>query len=181
MSSESESPAQGSTLDTLRTISLIAEEGIRIQETFHKAFIEPTTNGASQNLPTDARSPEAEKQQPLTQDEEEVLKLMQEAQRLLFTHPIAAQKAFAALIAEGRKFATTKSGQAWVAALQSSELLRKGRRMWSAMTFDVLEEQPTGALPSAYLELLLSLARTREPDLDIWAEALNSARWAKPE
>ena len=174
MNSESENPVPVSTLETLRTISLIAEEGIRIQEIFHKAFIEPGGEGFPAAAPANALAPEPETQPPPTEDGDDVLNLMRDAQRLLFTHPIAAQKAFAALIEEGRKFAATESGQAWVTALQSSELLRKGHRMWSAITFDALEEQPTGALPSAYLELLLSFARTSEPDLDLWAEALNA-------
>lgn len=180
MSREFESPIPGTQLDTLRTISLIAEEGIRIQEIFHRAFVAPAQTEEPAAPATDESSPEPTERETLTDEEEEVLKLVRDARRLLFTHPIAAQKAFSALIAEGRKFATTEAGQEWVAALGSSDLLRKGRRMWSAMTLDTLEEQAPGALPSAYLELLLSFTQTSERSLDLWAEELSSDASGEP-
>lgn len=155
--------------EALSTISLLVEESMRIQHAYYRAFIEPLSRA---RFPEDDRHYD-DRGDAIGEAEDALLDLMRDAQRLLFIYPVAAQKAFSALTAEGRQYAGTDAGREWVQALSGSDLLRKGRRMWSALTFDMLEERAGGALPSAYLELLRLISEASETSLDLWAEMLN--------
>lgn len=95
---------------------------------------------------------------------DELAELLRRVQRALFRHPVAAQAAFAALMAEGRRFAGTPEGAAWKAALEGSELARNGRRLWDALSMGMLEEDPATIVPSAYLEALLRAAASADLD-----------------
>jgi hypothetical protein len=75
-------------------------------------------------------------------------------------HPMAAQAAFSALVAQGRRFATTPEGQQLASALSASPLLAKLRRVWEATTLNMLEEQPTTVLPNMYVEAIFRAARS---------------------
>jgi hypothetical protein len=83
-----------------------------------------------------------------------LLSLLQDAQLLLFKYPSAAQAAFRALVAEGRRFATTPEGRAWRDRLAGSELVRRGLTLWAGSSLDMLTEPADGALPSGYLEAI---------------------------
>lgn len=95
-------------------------------------------------------------------DEGELTDLLRRLQLALLEHPVAAQAAFAALMAEGRRFAETPEGAAWKAALEGSELVRNGRRLWDAVSMSMLEEDPATVVPSAYLEALLRAAASAD-------------------
>jgi hypothetical protein len=69
-------------------------------------------------------------------------------------HPLAAQAAFSALLAEGRCFAGTPEGAAWKAALAGSDMVRHGRPLWEALSLNSLEEEPSAVVPSSYLEAI---------------------------
>lgn len=96
--------------------------------------------------------------------DDELADLLRRVQLVLFEHPVASQAAFAALMTEGRRFAATPEGAAWKAALEGSELVHKGRRLWDAVSMSMLEEDPATVVPSGYLEALLRAAKSADLD-----------------
>lgn len=98
----------------------------------------------------------------LRPDDGELLSVLREAQFLLLKHPVAAQAAFAAFVAEGRRFACTDDGRRWQERLRGSDLVRKGRVVWEVVTLKMLEESPTDVLPTAYLEAMVRATSTAE-------------------
>ncbi len=107
-------------------------------------------------------SPETQR----AQDEAQVGQAIEQAQRMLITHPIAAQAIFRAFVAEGRRHAQTPQGAALKAQIEDSELVRRGRVVWEGVTFNMLEEaqHATTFLPSALLDALV--AATAHVDVD---------------
>jgi hypothetical protein len=107
--------------------------------------------------------------------EEQMLRSLEGLQRLLLQHPAAMQALYSGLVAQGRAWAQTPEGQRQYAALAASERVRQARVIWETTTLNVLEAQPVGALPSAYLEALVAGAGTTKQDAGgapIDAEAL---------
>jgi hypothetical protein len=94
----------------------------------------------------------------------ELVALLRALQRTLFRHPLAFRAAFAALAAEGRRFANTPEGEACRQRLAASELLPRARLFGRMLGFSMLEEDEPERLPSAYLEGLFRLAG--HPDAD---------------
>jgi hypothetical protein len=90
--------------------------------------------------------------------DEALVALLREAQFLLLKHPIAAQAAFAALVAEGRRFAATPEGRAWHERLARAPLVRRGRVLWESSVLGLLEETPAGLLPTALLDAVVGAA-----------------------
>ncbi|MEZ4468365.1 MAG: hypothetical protein R3F43_29010 [bacterium] len=90
--------------------------------------------------------------------EDATLRRLHEARSLLVKYPVAAQAAFAALVAEGRRFAETPEGQRWQATLADSDLVRRGRALFQGITLDVLGEH-AGPLPSGFLEAFIEATR----------------------
>ena len=88
--------------------------------------------------------------------------MLREAQYALLKHPVAAQAAFSALVAEGRQFAETPEGRAWSERLAGSQLMRQGRMVWEVATLKILEEASPRLLPSAYLEALVKASGSHE-------------------
>ncbi len=83
---------------------------------------------------------------------------LQALQRVLFEHPIAAQAAFAALVAEGRRYAETEEGAAWQRRLRESQLVRDGRVVWEVLTQNSFEENRDVLLPSVFVDALARAA-----------------------
>jgi len=81
---------------------------------------------------------------------------------MLLQHPVAAQAVFAALVAEGRRFATTPEGKQWKEALAGSELVRNGRQLWEALSLNLLEEEESTVVPTTYLEAVFRAASSPE-------------------
>jgi hypothetical protein len=79
----------------------------------------------------------------------------------VFRHPVAAQAIYAALLAEGRRFATTAEGRVWRERLSGSALAGAGRSLLDSIVLDAFEESADGAIPSRLLEALAVAARTR--------------------
>lgn len=88
--------------------------------------------------------------------DEELVRILREGQFLILRHPVAAQAAFRALVAEGRRFAETKVGRRWKNRLARSELIRRGRMVWQGSVLNMLEEESDTPLPSAFLDALLA-------------------------
>lgn len=97
-------------------------------------------------------------------DEDGLFAALRQAQRLIVRYPVAAQSAFAAVVAEGRAFAATPEGAALRERLAGSDLVRRGRVVWEVGTLNVLEEQPTTMMPSKVMEALAKAATV--PDLE---------------
>jgi hypothetical protein len=145
-------PPSASLFDALRLQALVFEELRRIQ-TLVLAQRPPPAPGPGAAPPPEP-TPEATAQ----------LALLRRLQGLLLEHPVAAQAAFSALLAEGRRFAATPEGAVWKRVLADSDWVRNGRLLWDVVSLNLLEETPSGALPSAYLEALFRAAET--PDLE---------------
>ncbi|HEY3817647.1 MAG TPA: hypothetical protein VGL81_10770 [Polyangiaceae bacterium] len=94
----------------------------------------------------------------LEDPDDELLRVLREAQRLLFVHPIAAQAAFSAFVAEGRAFAKTPDGARWKARLEGSALMRRVATLWDTASLNLLEERPAGLLPSRLLDVVVMAA-----------------------
>jgi hypothetical protein len=135
-------------LDPLRVRSFIWEELHRI----HRLLLQGTLASVSGAAPVNPIGAPAQSG--------EVAALVQRARLLLLQHPIAAQAAFSALVAEGRRFAATQEGRAWATALAASPLMRHASELWGALGLDMLEEDPNTVLPSAWLDALLRSAES---------------------
>jgi hypothetical protein len=98
--------------------------------------------------------------------------LLHQLQRVLLLHPVACQAAFTALVAEGRRFASTEDGRAWRDRLVGSALLREVRLAFDLSTLGLLEEEAGAALPSNYLDALFMIASGGDTD-----GVLNQAFW----
>jgi hypothetical protein len=89
-------------------------------------------------------------------EDDEILRVLREGQFLILRHPVAAQAALRALVAEGRRFAGTEVGRRWKDRLARSELMRRGRMIWQGSVLNMLEEESDTPLPSAFLDALLA-------------------------
>ncbi|MBI4516896.1 MAG: hypothetical protein HY699_13885 [Deltaproteobacteria bacterium] len=87
-----------------------------------------------------------------------VIRVLRHAALLLVKHPVAAQAAFTALVAEGRRFAATPEGGRWKAALAHSELVRRGHALWEGSLLKTLEEGAETPIPTAILEAIIQAA-----------------------
>jgi hypothetical protein len=98
----------------------------------------------------------------LRDPEDAELRVLRSAQLLLLKHPAAAQAAFSALVAEGRRFGETPEGRAWTQRLIHSSLLHRARLVFEITTLWMLEEEPPDVLPSAYLDALFLAGSNKE-------------------
>ncbi len=137
--------------DAIRLQSLIFEESHRIRNLLLDAL------GGRGPARPDPPPPEE-------WTDADVLRLLDQAQGVLLRHPVAAQAGFAALVAEGRRFAGTPEGARWAAVLAGSELMQRARWVWETTSLNLLEEDPDTLVPSTYLEALLRASET--PDLE---------------
>lgn len=142
------SPEAPSLFDFIRLQALVHEESRRLRDLLFERLIAPAPREAD-----DAAT---------STGDDELAGILRRAQLLLLKHPIAAQAAFAGLIAEGRRFAATPEGAEWSAALAGSELVHQGRRVWDAVSLNMLEDNPGTIIPSTYLEALLRAARAAD-------------------
>ena len=160
----SDNQPPSSPFDWLRAQALVFTELRRLQQ----GLIEKLLLPAAQGQPGAAMAP--------TQGEVEAL--LRRLQVLVLEYPLAAQAAFSALVAEGRRFASTPEGAAWKEALAGSELVRNGRPLWDALSLNLLEEDPATVVPSAYLEALFQAVRS--PELEALARRLRGAAAGGP-
>src|SRR5580693_1180923 len=95
-------PSPPPLLDLIRLQAMMYEESRRIHDLLFDRLIAPAFRPAE-----DAGEGAAE--------DGALGEILRRAQLLLLKHPVAAQAAFAALIAEGRRFAATPEGAEWAA------------------------------------------------------------------
>jgi hypothetical protein len=85
-------------------------------------------------------------------EQDELSDVLEGLRDVLLRHPIAVQAAFAALVAEGRRFAKTPEGMACKEQLVVSELFDRLRLVWSTLGMNAFVERPTEVLPSFFLD-----------------------------
>jgi hypothetical protein len=141
-------------LEPLRVRSFIWEELHRIHHLLLTGALSPGAGPLAPPVNTAAAA------SPHTA---EVTALLHRARLLLLQHPIAAQAAFSALVAEGRRFASTPEGRAWASALAASPLIRQVSELWGPLGLDMLEEDPNTIIPSAWLDALLRGTESPNP------------------
>ena len=66
---------------------------------------------------------------------------------------------FAALVAEGRRYAATPEGEAWRARLAGTDLIHRARVVWDVTTLRALEDDPDTLLPTALVDAIVQAAR----------------------
>ena len=102
--------------------------------------------------------------------DEQVIALLRELQRAVLLHPEAARALFSALTREGRAFAQTADGARWKERIARSQLVARALLVMQTATLFALEEESTGATPSALVDALASDAAT--PGRDAMVERL---------
>jgi hypothetical protein len=96
-------------------------------------------------------------------DDPQLTAAVASAHRLLLVHPVAAKSAFSALVAQGRRYARSESGQELRNKLARSPQVRKASLLWRSLSQGMLCEHEPGELPETYLDNLLRLVEL--PDL----------------
>jgi hypothetical protein len=91
-------------------------------------------------------------------EQDELLGVLREAQRLVFKYPVAAQGIARAFVEEGRRFAQTEDGEAWRAHLAASDLLKRGRALWDVGTLGSLRERSETTLPTVMVDAFVQAA-----------------------
>lgn len=156
-------PLPSADFDRTRTDVRIFEELMRIKQSLLALFIELAKEEPETKAPRSRKTTKtARKRRPRKEDE--LLDLVGHAQRLLAQHPVAAQQAFSALVAEGRRFARTPAGMRWEEALSGSQLMRRARQVWESTLASFLEEGRDTVLPSSYVELLMKVTELAQPE-----------------
>lgn len=85
----------------------------------------------------------------------ELLRVCGEVHRMLLRHPVAAKSAYAALVAEGRRFALTADGAELQSRLRGSRRMQRAAMLWRSITMGMLSDADEATLPSTYLDNLL--------------------------
>ena len=101
---------------------------------------------------------------PEGEDDEPLLALLRDVQRALLIHPIAGQALYSGLIAEGRRFAETEEGAAWLDALRRSPALARVGPVWEVLSAGMLEPDAGAAMPSAWVDALVALSGRATPE-----------------
>jgi hypothetical protein len=91
-------------------------------------------------------------------DSDTVVALLRTLQRAVLAHPEATRDFFAAMVREGQLFAQTQRGALWKERLARSALVSRAQLVAYAATFWTLEQDRTGATPSALVEAIAAAA-----------------------
>lgn len=98
------------------------------------------------------------------QENDELSDFLLASQRMLMKHPQASRELIEALLEEGRQYAQTAEGKAWMEALAKTELVKRALLVWEAYGLDLLLEARSTVTPSTWLEMLV--AAISNPDLE---------------
>ncbi len=93
---------------------------------------------------------------------DELSQLLAELRWLTLRHPVAARSAVRALVAEGRRFATTEEGRRWSERLRGSELVRRGQVLWEVGTWGSLESDDEHLLPTQVIDAFSRASARRD-------------------
>lgn len=92
--------------------------------------------------------------------DDELESALRAAQAVVLQHPVAAQAAWAALVAEGRRHAATGEGTALRERLSRSPMALRLKQAFEIGTFHMLDADPAGVLPATFADILLLAAGT---------------------
>jgi hypothetical protein len=145
-------PAASDDFDRTRLDALIFEEVMHIRRLMLR------------KLAPAAGKPKARSAAKKTPLEKKVLDALGELQQFVLQHPVAAQKIFAALVAEGRRYAATPEGARRARALADLPAMARARQFWESSLAGVLEEGGDTVLPSSYVEIVMQGGRLRSPE-----------------
>lgn len=101
--------------------------------------------------------------------DDDLAALLRHIQAAILEHPLAAQAAFRALVAEGRRFAETDEGAAWAARLSGAPLVTRGRLAWEALSLNALDDDPEVVMPSAVLDAFVQALGSADLELALSA------------
>lgn len=93
----------------------------------------------------------ARREQGVAETDDETIRRLKSVQQVLVKYPVAAQAAFAALVREGRQYASTAEGREWKERLAGSEVLARARTLFEGLANGMVAEGQ-GELPSTYLD-----------------------------
>jgi len=79
------------------------------------------------------------------------LRFLRRFSAMIFKHPAATQAVYAALVAEGRRFAETEEGARLAESLARSDLVAKARMVWEVLSMSAFRENGDG-LPSVIVD-----------------------------
>ena len=79
-------------------------------------------------------------------------------QDLIWSHPVAFQRAFAALVREGRAFARTAEGAELRSALERSPVFARSRMIWDVLSMSAFVDSTEDVLPSVFVDALARAA-----------------------
>jgi hypothetical protein len=148
-------PGQGEPVfDQLRALALIHEERQRIRELLI-ALAGSTVDAPAPSPEPEPTPPAARESQPASPELGELLGLLEQARVFVLRHPIASQAMFGALVAEGRRYASSEAGAAWARTLAASPAMLRAREVWEATSLNLLTADPDARLPSTWVEALL--------------------------
>ena len=95
---------------------------------------------------------------PGSTSEDEVLRALRFLQGLIWTHPVAFQRAFAALVHEGRTFSATTEGAEIRAKLERAEHVARARQIGAVHSLNAFSEDRAELLPSVFLDAMAKAA-----------------------
>jgi hypothetical protein len=90
-------------------------------------------------------------------DTDELARLVTDTHRMLLAHPAAARRVFAALVAEGRRYAETSAGRVLQRQLVGSARAQHAARLFRALNMGMLDDDRETRLPSTYLDNLMRI------------------------
>ena len=96
--------------------------------------------------------------EPEAEGDSEILSTMRRLQSLIWSHPVAFQRGFSALVREGRRFAATEEGAAMKQALERSELVAGSRMIWDVLSMSAFSEDEHAVLPSVFIDAMAKAA-----------------------
>lgn len=88
-------------------------------------------------------------------EDDELVPLLRRVHRVLLEHPVAAKRAYSAVVAQGRAYARTEEGAVLREQLAASPKVRRGALLWRSLAMGMLDEEDRGELPTTYLDNLL--------------------------
>jgi hypothetical protein len=95
----------------------------------------------------------------LSDDEKRVVGLLNRVRELVLSQPAAGKAITSFLVAEGRRFAGSDEGAAWLECLRDAPEVERLRQIWEAMTLNVFDDiEDAEDVPDAWADLIADLA-----------------------
>jgi hypothetical protein len=137
-----------------RLLGLLVAELERLREAAMRAAGPALIVDAQAQLPDD-----------LSDDERRLVEILRRVRRAVIDQPALAHALTSFLVGEGWRYAETEEGQRWLDALRDAPEVERLRRIWEAMTLNLLDDQhDQGDVPTAWVDLLADLTATGRVD-----------------